>query len=299
MVLLAGGGCGPFAPGPIAVFCSPDSPRLRQALEGLNAALDQGPLEVVCVPEFGDQGEEQLRRLRQQRPRLLVVLGTAALIRVAPVEKSRPVVFALVANPYFTGAAYEPQHPEIHQENLTGIFSPPPLTQALQKGAALLGPGTWGMLYDPNDGTAVELAARFVKEAPGFGLKPLIEEGVDAATDGQGLQNLLARGAKVIYLPPTASSQRYAETLLAWGRQLKVLVVSSLPEGPRKGAVLWVALDYRRLGEEAGALARRVLKGEAPAKIPLTESAPLKVGVDEGLLARGWGYPAPLMNLNR
>jgi ABC-type uncharacterized transport system substrate-binding protein len=264
---------------------------MRQALEGLKADLGPEPLEVACVPEFGDQGQEELRRLRRRRPRLWVALGTPALIRLAPVEKSIPVVFALVANPFFTGAAYEPEHPEIHQENITGIFSPPPLAPALERGAALLGPGAWGLLYDPQDGTAVELAARFLKEAPAFGIEPLVAESPDAASDLKGLKGLLARGARVIYLPPTSSAPRYAETLLDWGRELKVMVVSGHPEVPARGAVLWVALDYRRLGEETAALARRVLNGEPPKAIPIVEKTPLKVEVDE-TLARKWSeYP--------
>lgn len=291
IVFLAGGGCSPSPEAPIIIFCSPDSLRMRQAISGLEATLGQGPLNVVCVPEFGDQAQEVLRRLRKARPRLLITLGTAALLRVAPVEKSLPVVFALVANPFFTGAAYDPEHLEVHQENITGIFSPPPLTPTLKLGRALLGPKTWGLLADPNDGTAVELAARFAKEAPTFGIEPLMEESADAADDLPKLRALVARGARVIYLPPTLSAQRYAETLLAWGRELKVLVVSGHPEIPPKGAVLWVALDYRRLGEEAGALARRVLQGEKPAGIPIKGKTPLKVEVDEKLLGRWSNYP--------
>ncbi len=264
---------------------------MRQALEGLKADLGPGPLEVVCIPEFGEKGQEELRRLRRLRPRLWVALGTPALIRLAPVEKSIPVVFALVANPFFTGAAYEPEHPEIHQENITGIFSPPPLAPALERGAALLGPGAWGLLFDPQDGTAVELAARFVKESPAFGIEPLVAASPDATSDLKVLKSLLARGARVIYLPPTLSAQRYAETLLDWGRELKVKVVSSFPEGPHQGAVLWVALDYRRLGEETAALARRVLKGEALVRIPIVESTPLRIEVDEALLGRWSTYP--------
>ncbi len=52
-----------------------------------------------------------------------------------------------------------------------------------------------------------------------------------------------------------------------------------------------VTLDYRRLGEEAAALAQRVLKGEKPAKIPIRESDPVRIQVDEALLARWSGYP--------
>ena len=60
------------------------------------------------------------------------------------------------------------------------------------------------------------------------------------------------RGARVIYLPPAPSAARYAPLVLDWGRRMKVRVVSGLPEGSHQGAVLWVALDYRRLGEEIG-----------------------------------------------
>jgi hypothetical protein len=170
-------GCG--AEGSVTVFCSQDAPRMRQAFGGLEAGLGRGKLDVVCVPEFGPQGEEELRRVRNRRPRLLVVLGTPALLRVAPVEKKTPVVFAVVANPYFTGAAYEPEHPETHQENITGIFSPPPLDEALEHGASLLGRRAWGMLYDPNDGVAVELKERFLQEAPASRIKPLVAASSD------------------------------------------------------------------------------------------------------------------------
>jgi ABC-type uncharacterized transport system substrate-binding protein len=290
MVLAAGCGRGPA---PIIVFGSPDSPRLRQAVAGLQAKLGAGPVQVAWVPEFGPQGRETLRRLRQERPRLLVVLGTPALSWVAPMVKQIPVVFGLVADPYFTGAAYFPDHPEDHQENVTGIASPAPLGAALQQGTALLGPRPWGLLYDPTDGVALDLARRFREEAPRLGVTPLLEASAQAATDGPGLERLIKRGARVIYLPPAASTARYAPRVLGWGRQLKVMVVSGYPEGSHQGAVLWVALDYRRLGEEIAALARRVLDGEAPKAIPITTQTPLKVEVDE-TLARKWsGYPPP------
>ena len=260
-------------------------------MDGFKAKLGTGPVEVVVVPEFGPQAQETLRRVRETNPRLLVVMGTPALLLVAPVVKQIPVVFGLVANPYFTRAAYDQAHPEIHQENVTGIASPAPLSAALQHGASLLGQGPWGLLYDPTDGVAVDLARRFETEAPRFGVKPLTEVSVAAATDGPGLTRLLTRGARVIYLPPAPSAARYAPLVLDWGQHMKVRVVSGIPDGTHKGAILWVALDYRRLGEDIGDLARRVLAGERPQTIPIVEKTPLNVEVDE-TLARKWsGYP--------
>jgi len=291
--LLAACGCGPLQKqkSPIIVFGSPDSPRLRQAVAGFKAKLGAGPVEVVLVPEFGPEAQETLRRVRQANPRLLVVMGTPALLLVAPVVKQIPVVFGLVANPYFTRAVYDPAHPEIHQENVTGIASPAPLTAALQHGISLLGQGPWGLLYDPTDGVAVDVARRFETEAPRFGVHPLTETSAAATTDRDALERLMHRGARVIYLPPAPSAARYAPLVLAWGREMKGRVVSGLPQGTRKGAVLWVALDYRRLGEDLGDLARRVLAGERPQTIPIVEKTPLNVEVDE-TLARKWsGYP--------
>ncbi|OGR26996.1 MAG: hypothetical protein A2139_03495 [Desulfobacca sp. RBG_16_60_12] len=291
MLLAVGCGRGPLQKSPIIVFGSPDSPRLRQAVAGFKATVGAGPVEVVLVPEFGPEARETLRRVRQANPRLLVVMGTPALLVVAPVVKRIPVVFGLVADPYFTRAAYDPAHPEIHQENVTGIASPAPLNAALQHGASLLGQGPWGLLYDPTDGVAVDLARRFEIEARRSGVQPLTETSAAAATDRDALDRLVHRGARVIYLPPAPSAARYAPLVLDWGRQMKVRVVSGLPEGSRKGAVLWVALDYRRLGEDLGDLARRVLAGERPQTIPIVEQTPLKVEVDE-TLARKWsGYP--------
>jgi ABC-type uncharacterized transport system substrate-binding protein len=291
LLILFFGNCGPSENKPVVVFGSPDSPRLRQTVAGLQAKLNAGPVEVVLVPEFGPEGREALHRVRQTNPRLLVVLGTPALLLAAPVVKQTPVVFGLVADPYFTGAVYDPAHPEIHQENVTGIASPAPLAAALQHGASLLGPLPWGLLYDPTDGVAVDLARRFESEAGRLGVRVLTETSSAAATDADALARLRQRGAKVIYLPPAASAARYAPLVLESGRQMQVRVVSSLPEGTRKGAVLWVALDYHKLGEDIGNLARQVLAGEKPKTIPITENIPLKVEVDE-TLARKWsGYP--------
>jgi ABC-type uncharacterized transport system substrate-binding protein len=289
--LLIAGGCGPKPEQSLPVFASPDSPRLRQVVAGLSAGLAPRQLNVVCVPEFGPAGDKALSRLRAKHPPLLLVLGSSALIRVAPVEKVTPVVFAMVANPYVTGAADTPNRPDVHQKNITGIATPPPVRPALEHGSRLLGTGAWGMLYDPSEGQAVEVAKLFTDLAPRFGLTPLTETSTQAATDLPALKKLFSRGARVLYIPPTASAARYAPLILAWGRERQIRVVSSQAEVSHKGAILWVALDYKTIGEEAARLAKRVLAGENPEKIPITKKMPLQVETDESLIHYWSGYP--------
>lgn len=284
--------CGPSSETPVEVFGGPDSPRFRETVAGLQEGLKPQAVRLNLVKDLGSQGEETFRAVQARRPPLIIVLGTAALTLAAPAEKKIPLVFALVGNPYFTGAAADPRHPEIHQQNLTGLTSPPPVATALEQGAKLLGPQPWGLIYDPLDAASLEIKGQFESLAPGLGLTPFTEAASDGAADRQALDRLLARGAKVFYLPPTASAGRYGPMLLEMGRQHRLLVVSSHPELSGEGTILRVILDYRRLGEEAAVLARRVLAGEAPARIPIAERAPVKITVDESLLNYWSRYPA-------
>jgi putative ABC transport system substrate-binding protein len=250
-------------------------------------------VELVTLPPYGEEGAETLRRLRAARPPLFIVLGTPVLMMLAPKEKQRPVVFAMVANPYFSHAAWDPKRPEFHQRNVTGLSSPPPVAQALRQATSLFGPRTWGLLYDPQDGAALEVAQAFERAAGELGLPAVMEKASGPDEDGEALGRLTARGAKVLYLPPATTAARYAPSVLALGRERRVMVVNGHPEITAPGAILTVTLDYEALGREAATLARRVLAGESPAGIPIQETQPLRIQVDESLVRHWAGYPAP------
>jgi ABC-type uncharacterized transport system substrate-binding protein len=291
LVLIGALGCSASPDSPVQVFGAPDSPRLHQVVAGLRAGLAPRPLQVTLFSPAAADGADKLRQVRGRKPPLLIVLGTPALILTAPAEKNIPVVFAMVANPYFTGAAYDPQHPEIHQRNVTGIASPPPVAAALEQGAKLLGLRSWGLIYDPLDGASLEVKDRFESLAPIYGLTPLTEASTEVPGDRKALDKLLHKGAKVLYLPPTTSAGRYGPLLLEMGRRRQVMVVSGHPELPAEGAILRVVTDYRRLGEETAALAKRILSGQAPVHVPITEQTPLAISADEALLNFWSGYP--------
>lgn len=284
-------GCGVSPDSSIEVFGAPDSPRLQEVVAGLRAGLAPRPLRVTLVSPGEADGADKLGQVRGRRPLLLIVLGTPALILTAPAEKNIPVVFAMVANPYFTGAAYDPRHPEVHQRNVTGMASPPPVAAALEQGARLLGRRPWGLIYDPLDGTSLEIKEMFTYLALRYGLTPLTTPASNPSEDQRALQTFLAQGTKVLYLPPTESAKRLAPLVLAAGRERKVMVVNGHPEVSPAGAILSVTLDYKLLGLEAAALAGRLLAGEAPAGIPIVEKMPLKIAADESLLNYWSGYP--------
>lgn len=277
----------------VTVVGTPDSPRLRQLVAGLEEGLAPRRLEVVTLPPYGEEGPGTLRRLRAARPPLFIVLGTPVLMMLAPMEKRLPIVFAMVGNPYFSDAAWDPHRPGFHQRNVTGLASPPPVAPALKQGTALFGPRPWGLLFDPLDGAALEVSQAFERTARELGLPAVMAQASGPEEDREALGRLLDQGAKVLYLPPASTTARYAAAVLRLGQERRVMVVNGHPEISGPGAILTVTLDYEALGREAAALARRVLAGESPAGIPLQETQPLRMQVDEALLRHWAGYPAP------
>ncbi len=261
-------------------------------LEGLRATLGFPAVQVRDAGGDWQRGQEVVNELAREHWDLLVVLGTPALELVARRIKDRPVVFAMVANPYFTGAAYDPHRPEIHQRNITGVASPPPLAEALARGKKFF-PGLtrWGLLFDPLSGSSLELRHLFEEAAREADLTPLTQPLAAGDEGQQALEALWQRGARVIYLPPDPGGGRPAETVLAYGRTGRVLVVNGNPWATSPGAVLTVTLDYAALGRRAAALAQRVLSGEHPHAIPIQQETPIHLAVDEKLLEAWSGYP--------
>ncbi len=273
------------------VFCWEVTPQSQAVLAGLERVLQQS-LPVSSAEGDPVKAEQLSRQLAQERYPVLIVLGTPALRAVAPRHKRFPVVFAMVADPFQTGAAYDPARPEDHQENTSGLASPPPLAEALHQAQTLF-PGRqhWGMIYNPYEGVSVELSQILARLAREAGLTLTLRAATSAASAAAALQDLLQEGVQVFFLPPDGFAKTYAPTLLGWGRERRVLVVNGNPRQRAPGAVLSVTLDYEAVGEEVGRLVQRVLAGEKLKTIPIRQFSPARVEVDEALLQRWAGYP--------
>lgn len=275
----------------VKVFAWSLTPQSQAVIRGLERVLQQS---LPIRSADGDPARAVLvsRQLAQEKLPVLVVLGTQALIAAAPRSQRTMLVFAMVADPYQTGAAYDRSRPGDHQENVIGIASPPPLPEVLQQTQTLF-PNRrhWGLIYNPWEGASVELQQEFAALAQEAGLTLTVRSADSAAAAHVAVQNMLAQGVEIFFLPPDQFAQAYAPTLLALGKEQRLIVVNGNPRLESRGAVLSVTLDYEAVGEEAGRLVQRLLAGERPKTIPIRQFSPARVEVDETLLSRWAGYP--------
>ncbi|MFP3866682.1 MAG: ABC transporter substrate-binding protein [Desulfobacteraceae bacterium] len=292
--LTAGGA----AAGPVQVFCFELTPQVEQVINGLKQELKVDELPWLEARGSWKRGQELVEQLAPEDMPLLIVLSTPALSLVAPRIKEHPViVFGMVADPCCSGAAFDRHHPEDHQANITGVASPPPVAAAIKQGSQLF-PSyrRWGLLFDPLEGSSIELCEQFKSLAPDFGLTPVTRAACSETEAQAGLQALAAQGVRLIYIPPDKNARRYAPQLLKWGREQRVLVVNGHPDFQAPGAILSVTTDYEAVGKLTATLARRVLEGESPAHIPIQHETPIQVKVDEQLLEKWSGYPPTDLN---
>ncbi len=275
----------------VKVFSWSLTPQSQAVILGLERVL-QRSLPVVSADGNAEQAVQVSRQLAPEKLQVLVVLGTQALMATAPRLKRTPIVFAMVADPYQTGAAYDRSRPNDHQENITGIASPPPLAEALrQTGVLFPTRRRWGLIYNPTEGASVELQQEFAALAKQASLTLTVQPADSAAAASAASQQMVAQGVEIFFLPPDQFSQTYAPALLAWGNEQRLLVVNGNPRIEPRGAVLSVTLDYDAVGVAAGHLVQRLLAGERPKTIPIAQFSPAKVEVDDRLLSRWASYP--------
>ncbi len=222
----------------IKVFCWSLTPQAKAVLSGLERVLDRS-LTVVDAGGNYANGEILIKQLAAEKLQLLVVLGTQALTLTAPKIKKTLVVFAMVADPYHTGAAYNKAHPDDHQENIIGIASPPPLDEAIRQTQKLFpAKRHWGLLYDPSEGPSVELKQNFAALAQKAGLKLTALPASPGSEMTAALHELQRKGVQVVFIPPDQLSQQYAKPLLEMGKKRRFVVVNGNPriESPGRRA---------------------------------------------------------------
>jgi putative ABC transport system substrate-binding protein len=257
----------------------------------LERVLDRSLPAVDAGGNYAN-GEILIKQLAAERLDLLVVLGTQALTLTAPNIKKTLVVFAMVADPYHTGAAYNKARPDDHQENITGIASPPPLEEAIRQTQKIFpAKRHWGILYDPSEGPSVELKQNFAGLAQPAGLNLTALAISSGAKATAALNELLSKGVQIVFILPDQFSQHYAKPLAVMGQDQRFVVVNGNPRIQNRGAVLSITLNYEAVGEESGRLVKRLLSGEKPGGIPIIQASPAQVEVNESLLNAWAGYP--------
>ncbi len=200
---------------------------------------------------------------------MFITITTPALQTVLKLQDKigpRPVIFALSLDPLLIGDSGSHTN---HRANVTGVFDRSPFEDMLQILRAVMPSARRiGTLYAPAEINSVVFRDELARVAAGAGLE-LTATPVSAAGEAADAAAALAQQKIDAICQINDNLNNAAFPALAAAARRARLPVFAFSSGlADMGAALTLANDHAAGGQEAAALAARVMRGQSPASLP-------------------------------
>ncbi len=219
-----------------------------------------------------------------------VALTTPALQAAASRDKTIPLIFGAVTDPYRAGVAKSPAD---HLPYLTGVATIEPV-EATLKFMRELYPAAkrLGLIWNPGEACSETCTGIARTAAITYGFE-LIETNVSATSEvADALKALLGKNIDLFLTSGDNTVILTMEATAALLRQHRIPYFTNSANDVERGTLVSVGPDYYFVGRRIARTVERVLAGEKPQDIPIESYAPdvIYINLD---LAREYGLTIP------
>ena len=237
-----------------------------------NAQADQSNLDTITKQFASDQKD------------LVCAIATQAAVQMATASSEIPVVGTAITD---YEAAKLVESNDKPGRNVTGTSDMNPIKEqvALMK-QMVPDMKTVGIIYSSSEENSRIQAEQYTKECEASGIK--VEEMTISNVNEiqQAATSLIGKKIDTIYVPTDNLMASALTTLTGITNEKKIPVFGGEVAHLNSGALATVSIDYYELGKQTGAMAAKILKGEAtpdamPIEMPeVTTTAINKLAVD-------------------
>ena len=209
---------------------------------------------------------------------LILPMSTPLITGACGLVKRKPVVFTYCSDPVAAGAGKSFTN---HLPHLTGVGSFPPvqdMVNLIRK--SLPEAKIVGTIYNASEANSVKVVevARGLFAAAGLKLDEIT---VASSSDVlQAAQTLTSRHADAIYIQGDNTVIQAFDAVIKVAHDSKLPLFVDDPDSAKRGAVACVGLGYYQPGYAVARSVARVLLGESPAGIPITNVSEEAVWLD-------------------
>ena len=255
--------------------------------------LQEGRDIVLDVAWVANGPDNAVAEVLQRRPGLLVTAGTSASLAAKRQTWTIPIVFISVGNPVGIGIAESVSRPGHNATGFSDILAS--LGGKLVEFAHEVDASSRAVdyLWHTNwaDGEARYHNTMQAAEAAGLQFRSQGVRDADGIPDA--IAKLKAGGAANLIVQPSPFTYRERVRLIdATGRE-GLGTVFAFPVAAREGALIAYGPEYLQMHERAAFYVDRILKGAAPADLPIDEAAKLHLVVNLKT-AKAVGHEVPL-----
>ncbi len=237
-------------------------------LEGLaEAGIEEGKnLTVVFDNAQADMGTTSTiaDSYVSQKVDLVCAIATPAAMSAynACMNTEIPVIYTAVSDPAGAGLATEDGK---SIGNISGTSDALPVTEQMQMIRQLLPEAkTIGIIYTTSEANSVSTIAEYKANAAAYGFE-IVDSGINTIAEVPMAAADMAGRVDCITNLTDNTVVSALQTVLDEANKQNIPVFGSEVEQVKNGCVASMGLDYAALGRQTGAMAAKVLKGEAKA----------------------------------
>ena len=218
-----------------------------------------------------------------------IATPSAQALYVACLEKDIPVIFNAISDPVSSGLAKSETEP---MEGITGISDLLPVEDQLKLIREILPDAKKiGILYTTSEANSVSTIELYKELAPEYGFE-IIDRGIAKQAEVTQAADILLNEVDCLSNLTDNTVVSALSVVLEKANAKNIPVFGSEEEQVKNGCIASAGLDYVELGRQAGAMAARVLNGEAIETIPFETIKESKLTVNTAV-AQSLGITIP------
>lgn len=237
-------------------------------LEGLKeAGIEEGVnLEVIFENAQADTGTASTiaDHFVSKKADLICAIATPAAMSAynSCMETEIPVIYTAISDPVAAGLADEEGN---SVGNITGTSDALPVKEQLEMIRAMLPEAEKiGILYTTSEANSESTIGEYKTYAPDYGFE-IVDTGINTIADVEMAAKDLASKVDCMTNLTDNTVVSALQTVLAAANEQGIPVFGSEVEQVKNGCMASMGIDYVELGKQTGAMAAKVLKGEAKA----------------------------------
>lgn len=238
-------------------------------------------IEVDQQNAQGDQSNLKsiTARFKSADPALICAIGTPAAQSVANEITKTPIVGIAITDYVQAKLVKSDDAPGT---NVTGASDKNPVSAPIDLAMKLLPDAkTAGLLYCSSEMNSEVQANEMKAYAESRGLA-VETRTISSVNDIQQAAESLVGSVDFLYIPTDNVIASSVSTLTKVTDAAKIPVFAAYEQAAKEGALAAVSVDYYRLGKQAGAMAAKILKGEAkPETMPIETQKDLIVVINQ------------------
>jgi ABC-type uncharacterized transport system substrate-binding protein len=173
------------------------------------------------------------------------------------------------------GVGISHDKPLDHPRNLVGIGSFLPVVDSFQIAREMF-PGLKrvGVAWNPAEANSRAFTEKAREACKTMGIE-LLEANVENSNGVlEAEESLVARGAEALWIGGDVTLSVAVDSVVSVGRKAHIPVFTITPGKLERGTLFDYGADFYQVGKQTGELGVRILRGEDPTKIPITNMVP-------------------------